>query len=62
MWLIGGGFMFGGLLMGALSGSVALSLVIIGVGAIIVGGAYAQVQYKEKQAQSWRKKYPSYKY
>ena len=62
MWLIGGGFMFSGLLIGALSGSIALCLVFIGFGMILIGCHYTQEQYKERRAQAWRKNYPSYKY
>ena len=62
MWLIGGGFMFSGLLIGALSGSVALCLGIIGFGMVLIGCHYAQEQYKERQSQAWRKNYPSYRY
>lgn len=62
MWLIGGGFMFSGLLIGALSGSVTLCLGVVGFGMALIGCHYAQEQYKERQAQAWRKNYPSYKY
>ncbi len=62
MWLIGGGFMFGGLLTGALSGSIALCLGFIGFGMMLIGCHYAKEQYKERQAQEWRKNYPSYRY
>lgn len=62
MWLIGGGFMFGGLLIGALSGSIVLCLGIVGFGMMLIGCHYTQKQYKERQSQTWRKNYPSYKY
>lgn len=62
MWLIGGGFMFSGLLIGALSGSIALCLGVVGFGAVLMGCQYAQEQYKERQSQAWRKNYPSYRY
>lgn len=62
MWLIGGGFMFGGLLMGALSGSIVLCLGVIGFGMMLIGCHYAQERYKEQQAQERRKNYPSYRY
>lgn len=62
MWLIGGGFMFSGLLIGALSGSVTLCLGIVGFGMVLIGCYYAQEQYKERQSQAWRKNYPSYRY
>lgn len=62
MWLIGGGFMFSGLLLGALTGSIALYLGVIGFGLVLMGCQYAQERYKERQAQAWRKEYPSYRY
>lgn len=62
MWLIGGGFMFSGLLIGALSGSIALCLGIVGFGAALIGCQYAQERYEERQSQAWRKNYPSYRY
>lgn len=62
MWLVGGGFMFSGLLIGALSGSIALCLGVVGFGAVLMGCQYAQEQYKERQSQAWRKNYPSYRY
>lgn len=62
MWLIGGGLMFSGLLMGALSGSIAICLVVVGFGVVLIGCHYAQEQYKERQSQAWRKNYPSYRY
>ena len=62
MWLIGGGFMFCGLLIGALSGSVALCLGVVGFGLVLMGCQYAQEQYKERQSQAWRRNYPSYRY
>lgn len=62
MGIVGCGFMFTGLLLGALSGSVALCLSVVGIGVIFAFSAYAQEQRKERQAQEWRKNYPSYKY
>ena len=62
MWLIGGGCIFSGLLIGALSGSVALCLVVVGFGIVLIGCQYAQERYKEQQSQAWRKNYPSYRY
>lgn len=62
MGMVGCGFMFTGLLLGALSGSLVLCLAVVGIGAVFALGAYAQEQYKEKQAQAWRKNYPSYRY
>ena len=62
MWLIGGGFMFSGLLIGALSGSIVLYLGIAGFGVALMGCHYAQKRYQERQSQAWRKNYPSYKY
>lgn len=62
MWLIGGGFMFSGLLLGALTGSIAIYLGVIGFGLMLMGCHYVREQYKEQQAQAWRKEYPSYRY
>jgi len=62
MGIIGCGLMFTGLLLGALSGSLILCLAVVGIGAILVLGVYVQEQNKEKQAQAWRKNYPSYRY
>ena len=62
MWLIGGGFMFSGLLIGALSGSIILCLGVVGFGMILTGCQYIQAQYKERQSQARRKNYPSYRY
>ena len=62
MGMVGCGFMFTGLLLGALSGSFVLCLTVVGIGAAFTLCAYAQEQYKEKQAQAWRKNYPSYRY
>lgn len=62
MWLIGGGCIFSGLLIGALSGSVTLCLGVVGFGMALIGCQYGQEQYKERRSQAWRKNYPSYKY
>lgn len=62
MWLVGSGFMFSGLLIGALSGSVALCLGVVGFGMALIGCQYVQEQYKKRQSQAWRKDYPSYRY
>lgn len=62
MWLIGGGFMFSGLLLGALTGSIALYLGVIGFGLVLIGCQYAQERYRDRQSQAWRKEYPSYRY
>jgi hypothetical protein len=62
MWLIGGGFMFSGLLIGALSGSIALCFGIVGFGMALIGCHCIQERYKERQSQAWRKNYPSYRY
>lgn len=62
MWLIGGGFMFSGLLLGALSGSVVLYLGVTGFGAVLMGCQYARDWHKKRQAQAWYKNYPSYRY
>jgi uncharacterized membrane protein YuzA (DUF378 family) len=62
MGIVGCGFMLTGLLLGALSDSITLCLAVVGIGAIFALSAYAQEQRKERQAQQWRKNYPSYKY
>lgn len=62
MGTVGFGLMFTGLLMGALSGSIILCLAVISCGMALALGAYAQEQGQKKQAQAWRKNYPSYKY
>ena len=56
-----GGLIFGGLLGGALMG-IEAGLVLCGLG--IIAGCIAVIQERltEKQAASWRKNYPSYKY
>lgn len=62
MWLIGGGLMFSGLLVGALSGSIILYLGFVGVGLVLVGCQYARQRYQNHKEQVWRKNYPSYRY
>jgi len=62
MGIIGCGIMFTGLLLGALSGSIAIMAVVMGIGAIIVGCIMAQEHTRKKQAQAWRRQYPTYRY
>lgn len=62
MGMVGCGFMFTGLLFGALSGSITIFLIIVGFGLALVGCALLREQRKERQAQAWRKNYPSYRY
>ena len=62
MWIIGGGIMFAGLIMGGLSGSLSLCLEITGVGLVILACAQIKEYTKEKRAQEWRKNYPVYRY
>ena len=56
-----GGLLFGGLLGGALL-NIGAGLILCGLG--IVAGIIAAIQeyLAEKQAASWRRNYPSYKY
>lgn len=56
----------GGLLMGGLLGVALLGLapgcILIGLGAAYAALEAAREQQAEKQAASWRRNYPSYKY
>ena len=56
-----GGLMLGGLVAGALLGVIP-GLALYGLGAAAAGIAAAQERRAEKQADSWRRNYPSYKY
>lgn len=56
-----GGLIFGGLLGGALM-SIEAGLIMCGLGIIAGCIAVMQERLAEKQAASWRKNYPSYKY
>ena len=56
-----GGLMFGGLVSGALLG-VGPGLALCGLGAVAGIIVAAQEHKAEKQAESWRRNYPSYKY
>lgn len=56
-----GGLMIGGLLGGALLG-IEAGLILCGLGTIAACIAVIQEHQAEKQAASWRRNYPSYKY
>ena len=56
-----GGLWFGGLVAWALMGLVP-GCILIGIGAVIGWIAAAMDRQAEKQAESWRRKYPPYKY
>lgn len=56
-----GGLLFGGLVTGALLG-VWAGAFLLGLGAVASCIAAAQEHLAEKQAASWRRSYPSYKY
>ena len=56
-----GGLLFGGLVAGALLGIWA-GAILLGLGAVASCIAAAQEHLEEKQAASWRRSYPSYKY
>lgn len=62
MGLMGCGIMLAGLLSGALFGGINIALVTVGIGALLIIGKLVQEKQKEKQAQAWRKNYPSYRY
>lgn len=56
-----GGCWFAGLLAWALMGLIP-GLILFGIGAIAGAGEAVKERQAEKQAASWRKNYPSYKY
>lgn len=62
MGIVGCGIMMAGLMSWALLGCIGLGTGFIGIGTLLVAGACIQEKRKEKQAQAWRKNYPSYKY
>lgn len=62
MGLVGCGIMLAGLLSGALFGGINIALVTIGIGVLFIIGQLAQEKQKERQAQAWRKNYPSYRF
>lgn len=62
MSTIGCGFLFTGLLLGALSGSFLIGIVTICIGLVLIGCAYLHEYKREKKAQAWRKNYPIYRY
>lgn len=62
MGIIACGLMFTGLLLGALSGSILLALIIISIGFLFAFGEYVKEKQKEEQENAWRKNYPVYRY
>lgn len=56
-----GGLLFGGLVAWALLGIWA-GVILLGLGAVASCIAAAQEHLAEKQAASWRRRYPGYKY
>lgn len=62
MGIVGCGIMMAGLMSWALLGCIGLGTGFIGIGTLLVAGAYIQEKRKEEHAQAWRKNYPSYKY
>ena len=56
-----GGLLFGGLVAGALMGLLP-GAILVGLGAVAYGIAAIQEQQAAKQAESWRRNYPSYRY
>lgn len=61
MCIIAGGVMLAGILAGSFAG-LELALGICGVGAILLIAASWQAEKREREAESWRAAYPSYKY
>lgn len=61
MCVIAGGIMLTGLVAGSFAG-LGLALGICGVGAILLIAASWQAEKHEREAESWRTAYPSYKY
>lgn len=57
-----GGLCFGGLLAWAILGSVIGCMVLFGIAAVIYSCELVRLYRAEKEAVSWRKNYPSYKY
>lgn len=56
-----GGLLFGGLVAGALLG-VWAGATLLGLGVVAGGVAALQEQRAAREAESWRRSYPSYKY
>ena len=54
--------MFTGLLLGAMSGSIGIALITIGIGLLLAGYSVLQEYREEKRMQDWRKNYPTYRY
>lgn len=61
MRVVAGGIMMAGLVAGSFAG-LGLALGICGVGAILLIAASWQAERREREAESWRAAYPSYKY
>lgn len=57
-----GGLCLGGLLSWAILGFGPGSIVLLALGAVAGACELAGEKQAEKQAESWRKNYPSYKY
>lgn len=61
MMVIGGALIFAGLVAGSfISLGVSITIVMAGLAALLAASWRAEL--KEKQAESWRAAYPSYKY
>lgn len=56
------GLMFTGLLLGALSGSILLALIVISIGLLCALYEYIKERQEEKRENAWRKNYPIYRY
>ena len=61
MCVVAGGIMVAGLVVGSFAG-LGLALGICGVGATLLIAASWQAEKREREAESWRAAYPSYKY
>lgn len=61
LMMIGAGIALGGLVAGSFAG-LGLALGICGIGALLLIVAGWQSEKREREAESWRAAYPSYKY
>lgn len=59
---IGGGFLFMGLLWGALSGDIILMLIPSACGVLCFISAILYARKLEKMEEGWRAQYPPYRY
>lgn len=57
---IGGGFMMGGLVLGAMTGAIALLLIPVAIGAAII--SFSSWYKHHKEAISYHVPYPPYRY